>query len=73
MYPSMYKVAMKKCGSYESSELDKVLEESINLIGGIARFIPKNATVLIKPNFHRVEVDVLLIKTANVACRLVFP
>lgn len=44
---------MKKCSSYESSELDKVLEESINLIGGVARFIPKNATVLIKPNFLR--------------------
>jgi uncharacterized protein (DUF362 family) len=64
----MYKVSLKKCGGYESPELDKLLEESVNLIGGIARFVPKNAAVLIKLNFIRVEADVSLIKTANVAC-----
>jgi uncharacterized protein (DUF362 family)/NAD-dependent dihydropyrimidine dehydrogenase PreA subunit len=49
----MFKVSLKKCTSYESFELDKVLHESIDLIGGIENFIPKNGTILIKPNFLR--------------------
>lgn len=53
MFLSKYKVALKKCGSYESPELDKALGESIGLIGGIEKYVPKNGTVLIKPNFLR--------------------
>lgn len=43
-------VSIVKCGSYDFSELDKKIRESLELIGGIKKFIKPNSKVLVKPN-----------------------
>ena len=44
------KVVIKKCDDYDSNLIKKKILESINDLGGIARFIQKGKKVLLKPN-----------------------
>lgn len=44
------KVSIVRCKSYEKEEVFKALRKSIDLIGGIQRFIKEGNSVLIKPN-----------------------
>ncbi|HAW71791.1 MAG TPA: iron-sulfur cluster-binding protein [Firmicutes bacterium] len=48
----MYKVAVVKCGSYDSSEVMESLNRALALIGGIDTFLPASSsgTILLKPN-----------------------
>jgi len=43
-------VAITKCRSYSQGELDKAVERTLELLGGIEKFIKPNEKVLIKPN-----------------------
>lgn len=43
-------VSIVKCGSYDFGELDKKVRESVELIGGIRKFIEPGSKVLVKPN-----------------------
>lgn len=45
-----YNVSALKCTSYKFSELSAIMEKSINLLGGINKFIQKGDKVLLKPN-----------------------
>src|SRR3989338_8195649 len=44
------KVAVKSCSTYELDKVEKVLTESISLLGGISAFFRSGKRVLIKPN-----------------------
>jgi len=50
----MEKVALLKCTDYDVNNIEKKLREGFELLGGTAflrSLIPKNSTVLLKPNF----------------------
>ncbi len=47
------KVSIAKCDSYEKEEVYKAVKKSIDLIGGIEKFVKKGQKVLIKPNLLR--------------------
>jgi len=49
----MGKVAIVKCPEYEEKLVDEKVRESIDLIGGIEKFISPGEKVLIKPNVLR--------------------
>lgn len=43
-------VAIVRCPAYESTAVDRALEEALGLLGGIGRFIKRDEQVLLKPN-----------------------
>jgi len=43
-------VSIVRCSSYDQDEVDRALKESLNLIGGIEKFVSKGKKVLVKPN-----------------------
>lgn len=45
-----YTVAVKKCLTYNISELTSAIENSLQLLGGLNKFIKKGEKVLLKPN-----------------------
>lgn len=46
----MSKVSIVKCNSYNQEEVDRAVQKSIDLLGGLSSFIKSNDKVLIKPN-----------------------
>ncbi|MBI1910490.1 MAG: DUF362 domain-containing protein [Deltaproteobacteria bacterium] len=44
------KVSIKKCGDYNSSSVYSAVKESIDLLGGIEKFVKAGERILIKPN-----------------------
>jgi len=46
-------VAIVKCSDYIQSHVNKAVDEIINLLGGIDKFVKKDDKVLIKPNLLR--------------------
>ncbi|MBI5681720.1 MAG: DUF362 domain-containing protein [Deltaproteobacteria bacterium] len=44
------KVALRRCGTYETSEVYNTVKESVGLLGGIGSFVKKGEKILIKPN-----------------------
>ncbi len=47
---SRSKVALLKCSSYSLSVVQNVLEEGLELLGGIGKFVKKGEKILLKPN-----------------------
>lgn len=43
-------VAVVKCGDYVQNDVDRAVEEAVNLLGGIRRFVKKGDKVLLKIN-----------------------
>jgi len=46
----MNRTAIVKCADYRQEGVDRAVRESLNLLGGIERFVRPGARVLIKPN-----------------------
>jgi uncharacterized protein (DUF362 family)/Pyruvate/2-oxoacid:ferredoxin oxidoreductase delta subunit len=46
----MNKIAIVKCADYQQDKVDRAVRESLNLLGGIERYVWPGAKVLIKPN-----------------------
>ncbi|MBL6990706.1 MAG: DUF362 domain-containing protein [Bacteriovoracaceae bacterium] len=46
----MSKVVIKKCTSYDLELVQQTVEEGIELLGGVDRFVFDNETILLKPN-----------------------
>lgn len=46
----MKKVSIVSCNSYDTEELNKAVRKSIDLIGGMEKYIKKGDRVLLKPN-----------------------
>lgn len=44
------KVSVVRCSTYERTLVQEAVNESINLLGGIANFVKPKSTVLVKPN-----------------------
>ncbi|MFH1752718.1 MAG: DUF362 domain-containing protein, partial [Candidatus Omnitrophota bacterium] len=44
------KVSIVRCGSYDPAPLKRAIERSLDLIGGISRFVKPSDKVLVKPN-----------------------
>ena len=44
-------VSVVRAWSYDQTELDRVLEQAMQGLGGIEAFLPDEGTVLLKPNF----------------------
>lgn len=43
-------VSIVKCSNYEQDEVDRAIRESLDLIGGLGKFVRKGDNVLLKPN-----------------------
>lgn len=43
-------VALVKCSHYDRLEVEEAVKKSLNLLGGIERFVSKGSSVLVKPN-----------------------
>jgi len=43
-------VSIVKCSNYEQDEVDRAVRESLDLIGGLGKFVRKGDNVLLKPN-----------------------
>ena len=48
--PLAMKVSVVKCDDYNYDDVYKAVKKSVDLIGGIEKFVAKGASVLIKPN-----------------------
>ncbi|NIO67693.1 MAG: DUF362 domain-containing protein, partial [Anaerolineae bacterium] len=46
----MNRTAIVKCVDYQQDRVDRAVRESLNLLGGIERYVRPGARVLIKPN-----------------------
>lgn len=46
----MTQVSLVRCGSYETPELTKAVQRTVDLLGGISRFVKRGDRVLLKPN-----------------------
>jgi len=46
----MNRIAIIKCADYQQDRVDRAVRESLNLLGGIERYVRPGARVLIKPN-----------------------
>ena len=46
----MAKVALSRCGSYETAEVFDAVKRSVDLVGGIEAFVKPGMRVLLKPN-----------------------
>jgi len=44
------KVSLVRCGSYDPAEVEAAVKRSVDLLGGIERFVKPGETVLLKPN-----------------------
>ena len=44
------KVSIVRCSSYQRDQVFKAVQQAIDLLGGIERFVKKNQKVLLKPN-----------------------
>jgi uncharacterized protein (DUF362 family)/NAD-dependent dihydropyrimidine dehydrogenase PreA subunit len=50
----MSKVSIVRCGGYDKQELFEAVERSLDLLGGIERFVKKGQSVLLKPNLLKI-------------------
>ncbi len=46
----MNRTAIIKCANYQQDSVDRAVRESLNLLGGIERYVRPGSRVLIKPN-----------------------